>query len=141
MDVSSTRKVCLMYPFAGLFFIFILFLTPFKLCSQTVNLHQTCNESKSWIARWTIQSSFSGPGRPYNMVDGRKDNFNTISTDGPWAFNVNLGLIRHISGIKIYSGSEQYSPHNYQISVSKDNQLFSVIKSGNQHSTCPNLPQ
>lgn len=129
MDVSYTRKVCFVYPFTGLFFIFIMILMPFRLCSQTVDLPQTCNESPSWIARWTL-SSFSGSGKAFYMVDGSKVNFNDINAAGPWTFNVNFGILRHVSGIKLYSGSGQNSARTYQILVSKDSLLFTPVKNG-----------
>lgn len=126
MKVSYTREVSIMYRFTGLFFVFILILMPFRLWSQTANLTQSCDESQSWIARWTI-SSFTGPGIITNMYFGDKTNCNNIISTSPWEFNVDFGILRHLSGIKIYSDTGQYSPRTYQIFVSKDNQTFTLI--------------
>ena len=127
MDVSTTRKVSLLYRLTGLFFVFILILIPFRLWSQTAVPLNCDGNIQSWIARWTI-SSFSGPFRPANMVDGSKVNFNKISSPGPWKFNVNFGIVRHLSGIKLYSGSGLNSPRTYEILVSTDSLLFTSVK-------------
>ena len=128
MDISYTRKVFINHPLLGLIIVFLLVLMPSRTWSQIITPQQ-CNESKSWIARWTI-SSISGGFVPYKMTDGDKTTCEDVVTPGPWTYNINFGILRHLSGVKIFSRDGQYSPHDYQIYVSQDSVTFSLVTSG-----------
>ena len=124
MKDNHTRKVCFSYLLSGLIVFFLLVLSPQKLWSQS-----TCAQSSSWISRWTI-SSITGPGQPNFMIDGDKNTFNDVLTAGAWTFNVDFGIMRRLSEIKIVGPNALYSPHAYQIFVSQDNVIFTLAKTG-----------
>jgi len=126
MDERYVRKYLLKHILPVLITLFLLFYIPLKLGSQT--LPQTCSQSQSWIARWTL-ASITGPSTPALMIDGDKSSVNTCNTPGPWIFTVNFGIVRHLSEILIYTGST-FAPHSYQIQVSQDNVNYSVAKNG-----------
>jgi len=89
----------------------------------------TCAQSSSWISRWTL-SSITGPAQSNFMIDGDKNSFNDILTPGPWTFNVDFGIMRRLSDIKIFGPNALYSPHAYQIYTSLDNITFTLAKTG-----------
>jgi PKD repeat protein len=122
MDVIKTSKAFLKHPLSGLFLFFLLLLMSSRICSQTI-----CNEQPSWIARWTI-SSITGGSKPYKMIDGDKTTCEDVITPGPWTYDVNFGIVRSLTGVKIYFLSGSYAPHSFQISVSTDNINFSLVK-------------
>lgn len=130
MDIIYTRKTCFTKLISVLFLIYLLVFIPFKLWSQTAVLQPCEGNIQSWIARWTI-TSFTGPGQVDKMYDGitgiNLNDVNDITSPVPWEFNVNFGIVRNLSGIKIYSGSGLYSPRTYQILVSKDSIQFTPL--------------
>ena len=119
MDIIYARKACFTKLISGLFIIFFLLFIPFRLWSQTA-VPQPCEGNiQSWIARWTI-TSFTGPDLITEMMFDGSKTIKNITTRSPWEFNVNFGIVRNLSGIKIYNGSDLYSPHKYEIWVRKN---------------------
>ena len=129
MDILYARKACCTKLLSGLFLIFLLVFMPFNLWAQTAVPQPCVGNIHSWIARWTL--STTGPFVPYKMTDGDINTCEDAAMPGPWVFNIDFGILRRLSGIKLYSREGLYSPHAYQIFVSQDNLTFSFVISGN----------
>jgi PKD repeat protein len=127
MDVSYTTKTYIKHPLSVFFFIFFLLLISSGLWAQTVT-PLSCGEPKSWIARWTI-SSITGGFVPYKMTDGDKTTCEDVITPGPWTYDINFGIVRSLTGVKLYQRDGLYSLHSFQIFVSTDNITFSKVNS------------
>jgi len=127
MDVSYSRKAFIKHPLSALHFVFLLLLLPTGIWAQTIT-PQPCGELKSWIARWTI-SSITGGALPNNMIDGDKNSYEDVSTPGPWTYDINFGIVRSLTGVKLYQRDGLYSLHSFQIFVSTDNVTFSLVNS------------
>ena len=128
MNVSFSKQACFKHSLFGLFITFLLLIIPTNVSSQVLAI--PCSNNQSWIARWTI-TSIIGPGAITEKdFDGSKT-MKDIKSPGQWEFNINFGIVRKLSGIKIYSASELYTPHAYEIWVKKDDITpFTLANSG-----------
>lgn len=103
----------------SILFFFLLTIWPLFIFSQTPTV-QPCSSQQSWIARWTI-SSITGSGSTGNVVstvaDGSKSTYSEFSTGTPWTFDIEFGIVRNFTGLKIYSPTVAYAPHSYEIFV------------------------
>ena len=117
----------------SILFLFVLIFKPFLLLSQTA-ISQPCGDQQSWIARWTI-SSIIGPGSAGNVLslvgDGSRTTYFQSSTVAPWTFDIDFGIVRNFTGLKIYSAAGNFSPGSYELFVREDNrQPFVSVKKG-----------
>ncbi|MDP4292750.1 MAG: discoidin domain-containing protein, partial [Bacteroidota bacterium] len=125
MKVIYTVKIRFEYNLILRFLFLLCLLIPIRSRPQSIS-PQPCSQDKSWIARWTL-ASVSGGIAPSKMCDGDKTTCEDINTPGPWVYTFDFGIIRHLSGIKVYSNSGLYSPHAYQVFVSQDNLTFTQV--------------
>jgi PKD repeat protein len=98
--------------------IVLLFALPCNLWAQT-----TCTE-QSWIARWTIPTiiDFKTSTNVVSLVSDGNRATNFISATGsPWIFEVDFGLVRKLTGLRIYIPTGTNSPRSYEILVRSDN--------------------
>ena len=110
------------FGFKPIILIILLNISPLFLFSQTATI-QPCGDQQSWIARWTI-SSITGPGATGNVAPIIADGNKSSSIDFPpgslWTFDVEFGIVRNFTGLKIYSPSVAFAPHAYEIFVRED---------------------
>jgi PKD repeat protein len=106
-----------------IFFFLLLTFYPLLLHSQTA-IPQSCSDDQSWIARWTI-SSIIGPGTAGDITslvaDGSTYTNFQSTTSAPWIFDIDFGIVRKFTGLKIYTTSVINAPRSYEILVRADN--------------------
>lgn len=115
--------------------ILLLFLSIFPdlLFAQAAIL-QPCGDQQSWIARWTI-SSIIGPGSIGDVTpiiaDGNKGSSDDFPPGAPWTFDVEFGIVRNFTGLKIYAPTIDFAPHAYEVFVRENNvSPFISVKKG-----------
>lgn len=131
MNIFKYRNGCIVINPVLLF----LFLTiwPLLLFSQTA-ISQHCSDQQSWIARWTI-FSITSTGTTGNIApiiaDGNKSSYSDFPSGAPWTFDIEFGIVRKFTGLKIYSPAVAFAPHAYEIFVREDNiSPFVSVKKG-----------
>jgi PKD repeat protein len=120
MDLIYTRKVFIKYLFS--IFIFLLVILPVTLKAQTLS-PQFCSQDQSWIARWTVPTiTFQGTGANIASLvsDGDRTTFFQQATGSPWTFEVDFGLVRNLTGLKIFTPAKINSPGSYEIFIQSD---------------------
>src|ERR1035437_1406303 len=120
--MNEFKYRCENFGFKPIILLLLLSISPILLFSQTAII-QPCSDQQSWIARWTI-SSITGPGSSGNVApiiaDGNKNSYDDFPSVAPWIFDIEFGIVRNFTGLKIYSPSVAFAPHAYEIFVKED---------------------
>jgi PKD repeat protein len=124
MDVINSNNAFLKHPLSGLLVIFLLILLPNSVRSQTAQL-LPCLENQSWISRWAVPyintPGFAGKVNVVDRVgDGSRTTFYQPQTGAPWTFDVNFGLVRNFTGLKIFTPAKINAPAHYEVFVRAD---------------------